>query len=99
MSRKNTKVIAFPVIGYWGGCPQCGKNDGCLSVGAVHWYVCHKHRTKWCVGENLFSGWREQTDQERRRNAAMLSTYRIVKSLPGQVVVDESAFEDEECPF
>jgi RecA-family ATPase len=23
-----------------------------------HWFVCHEHKVKWCVGSNLFSGWR-----------------------------------------
>ena len=39
---------------YVGGCPECGGNHGYLSVGCEHWFVCHDHKTKWCVGTNLF---------------------------------------------
>jgi hypothetical protein len=43
-------------ISYWGGCPICGGNDGCMTdSGRNHWYHCRTHRTKWCVGINLFS--------------------------------------------
>jgi hypothetical protein len=99
MSRNAGELVVLPAIDYWGGCPKCRKNDGCFSIGPEHWYVCHKHRTKWCVGENLFSGWREQTNQERSRNAVLLSTYRIVEPLAWQP--DDGGFLVEEgpCPF
>ena len=99
MSPDDGKLIVLAPVDYWGGCPKCRKNDGCFSIGPEHWYVCHKHRTKWCVGENLFSGWREQTNQERSRNAVLLSTYRIVEPLAWQP--DDGGFLVEEgpCPF
>jgi len=62
----------------WGLCPYCGKTDGCHSVGRDHWYVCHEHKTKWCIGSNLFSSWRDLTEDERRRNRRVFDEYRTV---------------------
>ena len=36
------------------------------------------HRTKWWVGSNLFSGWRDQSEDDWARNDATLSGYRAV---------------------
>lgn len=63
----------------FGECPICHGNDGCRSIGADHWYFCDTHRTKWCIGSNLFSGWKSQTEEEFRQNAAHLVGYRAVK--------------------
>jgi hypothetical protein len=42
-------------ISYWGGCPTCGGNDGCMTDSARdHWYYCRTHRARWCIGGNLF---------------------------------------------
>jgi hypothetical protein len=68
-------------VDYWGGCPTCGQNDGCFTVDGDHWYVCHAHAAKWCIGSNLFSGWREMSVDDVARNAAMLAAYRPVKPL------------------
>jgi hypothetical protein len=64
---------------YWGRCPQCGKSDGYLSIGRVHWFYCEAHRVKWCAGENLFSSWRADTDEDRKKNAAFLRDFQEIK--------------------
>lgn len=68
---------------YWGACPDCGKTGGCLNVDRDHWFVCHEHKTRWCVGSNLFSGWREETEAQWRRNARELAGYREVNPVAG----------------
>jgi hypothetical protein len=52
--------------GYFGWCPHCRNNDGYLNVGRSHWFVCDEHKTKWCIGANLFSSWRDETEEEQR---------------------------------
>jgi hypothetical protein len=32
-----------------GGCPHCGKNDGCFDAGRGEWFVCHEHRVIWNI--------------------------------------------------
>jgi len=72
---------AWEVPEYWGGCPTCGRQDVCLNVGRYHYFVCHAHKTRWCVGGNLFSFWRDETKDIWERNAALLETYTEVESL------------------
>jgi hypothetical protein len=52
---------------YFGGCPRCGRTDGYINVGRSHWFVCDEHRTKWCAGYNIFSSWRQETEEEQRK--------------------------------
>lgn len=59
---------------YFGTCPQCGKSDGFMNDGADHWGVCVAHGVKWYVGSNLFSGWRDEPEEQRERNRARLAT-------------------------
>jgi hypothetical protein len=54
-------------VAYFGGCPHCAGNDGHINVGRSHWMSCAEHKVKWCVGENLFSHWRDQTEDEQRK--------------------------------
>jgi hypothetical protein len=58
---------------YFGGCPFCGSNDGYLNVGAAHWFICEEHKTKWCAGMNLFSGWRDEDEDLWIRNHETLA--------------------------
>jgi hypothetical protein len=51
----------------FGLCPICHKTDGCANAGRSHRYYCKEHRKFWCVGSNLFSSWRDQTEAEQRR--------------------------------
>lgn len=52
---------------YDGGCPVCGGVDGMANVGRTHWYYCLEHKKKWSPGANLYSGWRNQSEEEQRR--------------------------------
>ena len=67
------------VDSYFGNCPKCRRTHGCRSIGPDHWYVCHTHRTKWCVGSNLFSTWKELTDVQHFENARLLGGYTEVR--------------------
>jgi hypothetical protein len=55
------------VAGYFGDCPICHKNDGYLNVGRNHWFICTAHKTKWCIGANLFSSAMDETPEQQRR--------------------------------
>jgi hypothetical protein len=78
-----TTAASRPVtaVDYFGGCPECGYHDGYLNVGRVHWFICHEHRTRWCVGDNLFSSWRSETAQQFLENQRRIGGYRIVEPL------------------
>ncbi len=65
--------------GYFGLCPVCGGVDDCLNVGSCHWMTCQEHRTKWCIGSNVFSSWKHEPEVLHRENAERLAFYREVK--------------------
>jgi hypothetical protein len=70
---------ALPPPGPRGDCPMCGRNDGYLNIGRGHWFLCHAHRTKWFIGSNLFSSWREEDEETWVRNSALLANYEEVE--------------------
>lgn len=76
--------MTIKVDNYFGGCPHCGQTDGCANVGRSHWFFCSTHETKWCIGSNLFSSWRNETEEEQRRAYAKigLGEFTEVEPLP-----------------
>ena len=106
-----TNVVTLPRMDLsFGNCPQCHKTHGCYSVESDHWYVCHTHRTKWCIGSNLFSCWKDMSEQDFLVNRFMLAGYREVKPwLPDDVQERferesernraNSSKDEDECPF
>ena len=50
----------------FGVCPTCRKTDGYANVRKTHIFFCREHRFRWTVGANLFSSWKDQTEDEQR---------------------------------
>ena len=63
---------------YFGGCPECGSNDGYLNLHRAHWFVCHAHRKRWLIGANLFSTWRMETEEDWQQNYERIRGYEEV---------------------
>jgi hypothetical protein len=84
MSHDETNIMRLPRAAtrgdYFGGCPTCGMTNGFVNDGADHWFVCDRHKTKWYVGSNLFSGWRDDTAEDRFRDRDLLGSYRQVQA-------------------
>jgi hypothetical protein len=78
------RSMTMKVENYFGGCPHCGRTDGYANAGKSHRFFCKDHRTSWCVGSNLFSSWRDQTEDEQRRIWAEigLDEFTDVEPLP-----------------
>jgi hypothetical protein len=49
-----------------GLCPICRTNDGFINTGRTHVGYCKEHKKSWLVGSNLFSNWRNETEEEQR---------------------------------
>lgn len=62
----------------FGRCPECGGNDGFLNIGRNHVFMCNKHKLAWIVGSNWFRCWRNETEEDWKKNKAILSEYRKV---------------------
>jgi hypothetical protein len=58
-----------------GGCPTCGRSSGVLNLERVHWGYCIAHGIKWCIGSNLFSGWRDETKKDWEHNGLTLAGF------------------------
>jgi hypothetical protein len=54
--------------GYFGLCPICKKTDGYVNVGRSHWFICEEHRARWCIGANVFSSWRYESESEQQQH-------------------------------
>jgi hypothetical protein len=52
--------------GYFGLCPHCRNTDGYINISKSHWFICAEHKMIWRVGINLFSSWKDQTEDEQR---------------------------------
>lgn len=65
----------------FGGCPYCGKAERFLNDGRDHWIVCDVHLTKWYIGSNLFSSWRQMSREETIEQRDQLKEYREVESV------------------
>jgi hypothetical protein len=64
---------------FFGGCPVCLSNNGYLNIGRNHWFYCTAHRVKWNRGENLFSTWRMENEEDWRKNQELLTDYETVQ--------------------
>jgi hypothetical protein len=73
----------------FGACPECHSEGQFLNIGRNHWGVCHEHRTRWWIGENLFSAWRDEDESTWAANRERIKDYRDVDPYFGaEVPVD-----------
>lgn len=54
-------------------CPVCGNGDGYLNIAKCHWGICHHCGVRWTIGCNLFSSWRDETEDQWDENAEILA--------------------------
>jgi hypothetical protein len=66
---------------HFGTCPHCHDYSDIINIGRSHWMICETHKTKWWLGSNLFSSWRDQTEDEQRAiyDAKGIDTFDEVK--------------------
>ena len=70
---------AITTDAYFGGGPHCDANDGYMNVERDHWCVCDKHKTKWRIGSNLFSDWKDEDENVWMKNEYRLANYMKVE--------------------
>jgi hypothetical protein len=56
-------------------CSSCGETGKWLNVGSSHWAICRQCEVKWPIGANLLPSWRDEPEQEWKRNAALIASY------------------------
>lgn len=86
---------------HFGGCPQCGRNNGYFNIGRDHWAMCENHKTKWHIGVNLFPTWQKEGQEIWDKNTESFSEYEEVKPIfsPLKLVVRSNCMlTRENCP-
>jgi hypothetical protein len=66
---------------FFGGCPHCGENHGYRNVRRAHYFICHTHKVNWLRGDNLFSSWRHETEDDWKENARLLASFETVEPI------------------
>ena len=62
-----------------GYCPKCRcEARRVYNVGPYHWAVCQRDKLRWCIGANLFSGWRRKSEGDWVANEFLLADYEEV---------------------
>jgi hypothetical protein len=72
---------------HFGNCPRCWETDGLLKTdghlpddgGRGNWFVCRKHKIKWCVGTGLIST--DLSSEEYLRCEYLLASYQTVEPI------------------
>jgi hypothetical protein len=72
-----TDVVPF--LDYFGGCPICGKHNGCLNVQQACWFVCYRHQTRWLASSTPLPTDRRDIRDQRAVNMARIQSYLIVQ--------------------
>jgi len=60
---------------YFGSCSVCGEYDECLNIKRDHHFVCHQHKKRWHIGSNLFSAWKDETEEIWQKNYEKIKDY------------------------
>ena len=74
---------------YFGACPECGGHDGYFNIRRDHWFACHRHKVMWLLGSNLFSSWRDETEEQWQANAEMLASYEVINPIMPEPTEEE----------
>ena len=64
---------------YFGYCPHCDVSNMYCNIGRDHWFYCELHQVCWCVGSNLFSDWKEESEETWKENEAFLEPFTVVE--------------------
>ena len=65
----------------FGNCPVCERTPSFVNVKRAHANVCTHCNVFWWIGANLFSSWQHETEDDWRRNAALLDSCREVEPI------------------
>ena len=66
-------------VHYEGCCPLCHSGGELVHVNREQFIVCRDHRLAWHIGSNLYSGWRELTEEQQAENRRFLECCEIIE--------------------
>ncbi len=81
LSEEEQQILDSEAARYHFGACICGRlPDLRANLGSDNYMACSVCQTFWCVGSNLFSDWRVETEEIWARNRAMLAGYTEIES-------------------
>jgi hypothetical protein len=91
----------WKIDGSFGLCPICHKVDGWANAGKAHVLYCKEHKKTWCIGANIFSSWRDQTEDEQRKiwKEIGLDEFEDVEPYVVPPSFEHIEQDERECPF
>jgi len=103
---RRRQILKEDKLGQLGHCSVCGGNDGQFNIKRLNYFFCKKHKKFWCVGENIISDWRDETEHLWRKNKKKFAKYEeitggewIDKKIEDENLDIEKDLEREEFPF
>lgn len=78
-SRQDREMNGDGEPDYFCGCEHCDSADFCLNVERSHWMICTLHKQRWCVGANLFSSWKSESEEDWFVNSIVLQDFSVTK--------------------
>jgi hypothetical protein len=96
-TEKMTTTTRPQADGYFGVCPICKNHDGYVNAGRTHVFVCDEHKVSWIAGANIFSDWREQTEDEQRQiyESRGVGDYQRIDPFYPATTLDVSGWVDD----
>jgi hypothetical protein len=76
---------------HFGVCPTCGSEGSYVNIGRQHYFLCETHKVFWHVGANLFSSWKEETEEDWQRNRELLSGFTEIDEYHPELVATGAA--------
>jgi hypothetical protein len=63
---------------YFGVCPKC-KKANLVNVRRWQFMVCHEHKVKWLIGNNLLDAWKHEDETIWRANQQRIAEYQQIE--------------------
>jgi hypothetical protein len=70
------------VTNYFGGCPTCGANDGCVNVNGMLRCYCKSHNVSWDISQDLSIHPLPKPGAEERERNKFIEDYEHVHPVP-----------------
>lgn len=73
--KRELKIRELKDENYFGCCSICGGHNWYLNIKSAQYFVCHKHKKRWCLGYNMFTDWKEENEKIWKKNFKKIWKY------------------------
>ncbi len=61
---------------YFGHCGVKEHENYAFNYGSGNWMCCDECKIVWCIGENMLTGWRDEDEEDWKRNLEIYGQYK-----------------------